>query len=127
MKRKSKKGFFAIMTIPMFTCVLLVPVLLQTTDASLPAAEVAAADSDPVPGSCTMFTASFGDTVLYGNNEDYMRTLTYYWVRLPGKDTYGGVYLGHYSEEEIRSRGGHSSHRHPSHRPPTGSLRAGQS
>ncbi len=94
MKRKIKKRFFTILADSLFICVLSAAVLMQTADGL-----------DPVPGSCTMFAASFGDTVLYGNNEDYIRTLTYYWVRLPDKDTYGGVYLGHYSEEEIRSRG----------------------
>ena len=87
MKIKRKMGLSALLTIAMSTCVLMAAVWLQPTDVSA----LDAADSDLVPGSCTMFTASFGDTVLYGNNEDYMRTLTYYWVRLPGKDTYGGV------------------------------------
>jgi hypothetical protein len=36
--------------------------------------------SDTVPQSCTIFTASFGDTVLFGNNEDYINPSTYYWV-----------------------------------------------
>lgn len=58
-----------------------------------------------VPGSCTIFKASRGNTVLFGNNEDYKFDNTFYWVRLPGKKTYGGVYLGHRSEEDIRSRG----------------------
>ncbi|NIM49341.1 MAG: hypothetical protein GTO22_08800 [Gemmatimonadales bacterium] len=49
---------------------------------------------EDVPGSCTIFAASFGNTVLYGNNEDYNNPNTYYWVRPPGEGTYGGVYLG---------------------------------
>jgi hypothetical protein len=49
---------------------------------------------ESVPGSCTIFAASFGDTVLYGNNEDYNIPNTYYWVRPSGKDIYGGVYVG---------------------------------
>lgn len=99
MKSKRNKACFAVPAAFAFAWALGIAV-------SVPAAGSAAAcGSDPVPDSCTMFMASFGDTVLYGNNEDYMRTLTYYWVRLPGEDTYGGVYLGHYSEEEIRTRG----------------------
>ena len=47
-----------------------------------------------IPGSCTIFTASFGNTALYGNNEDYNNPRTYLWVRPAGKDTYGGVFLG---------------------------------
>ena len=50
--------------------------------------------SEDVPGSCTIFAASFGDTVLYGNNEDYSNPNTYYWVDPPGDGTYGGVYVG---------------------------------
>jgi hypothetical protein len=51
-------------------------------------------ESDNVPGSCTIFAASFGNTVLYGNNEDYTNPNTYYWVNPPGDGTYGGVYVG---------------------------------
>jgi serine/threonine-protein kinase len=47
-----------------------------------------------VLGSCTIFAASRGNTVLYGNNEDYNNPNTYYWVRPPAEGTYGGVYLG---------------------------------
>lgn len=47
-----------------------------------------------VPGSCTIFAASFGNTVLYGNNEDYNNPNTYYWVQPSSEGTYGGVYLG---------------------------------
>jgi hypothetical protein len=47
-----------------------------------------------VPGSCTIFAASFGRTVLYGNNEDYSNPRTYYWVEPSGEKTYGGFYLG---------------------------------
>ena len=50
--------------------------------------------TESVPGSCTIFAASFGDTVLYGNNEDYNIPDTYYWVRPSEKDSYGGVYVG---------------------------------
>ncbi|MHC4698048.1 MAG: carcinine hydrolase/isopenicillin-N N-acyltransferase family protein [Planctomycetota bacterium] len=58
-----------------------------------------------VLGSCTIFTASHGNKVLFGNNEDWMLPTTFYWVKLPNDGSYGGVYLGHRSEEEIRSRG----------------------
>ncbi len=51
-------------------------------------------DSELVPGSCTIFAASFGNTALYGNNEDYNIPKTYYWVRASSDNTYGGVYLG---------------------------------
>lgn len=62
-------------------------------------------DSDLISGSCTIFAASYGDTVLFGNNEDWMLPTTFYWVRLPGEGIYGGVYLGHRSEEDIRLYG----------------------
>lgn len=52
------------------------------------------AGSYPMPGSCTIFAASFGNTVLYGNNEDYRIPKTYYWAEPPGEKTYGGVFLG---------------------------------
>ncbi len=43
---------------------------------------------------CTVFTASIGDTVLFGNNEDWPDTDTRVWF-LPATETeYGGVYFG---------------------------------
>jgi predicted choloylglycine hydrolase len=50
--------------------------------------------SDPAPGSCTIFTASYGDTVLFGNNEDYINPNTYYWVAPPKGEDYGIIFLG---------------------------------
>jgi pimeloyl-ACP methyl ester carboxylesterase len=47
-----------------------------------------------IPGSCTIFAASFGSTVLYGNNEDYRIPKTYYWAEPSGEKTFGGVFLG---------------------------------
>lgn len=44
--------------------------------------------------SCTIFTASFGSEVLFGNNEDYSDPNTYYWVDSLGDGNYGGVYFG---------------------------------
>ena len=50
--------------------------------------------SDAIPGSCTIFTASYGNTVLFGNNEDYTNPKTYYWVSPSSEGNYGGVYFG---------------------------------
>jgi hypothetical protein len=50
--------------------------------------------SDPTPESCTIFTASHGDTVLFGNNEDWINPKTYYWVVPPKSGHYGVVYFG---------------------------------
>ncbi len=61
-------------------------VLFQTTGET--------AISDSIPGSCTIFTASFGEKVLFGNNEDYSNPKTYYWVHPSSDENYGGVYFG---------------------------------
>ena len=50
--------------------------------------------SNPVPESCTIFTASHGDTVLFGNNEDWINPNTYYWVVPSRGGDYGVVYFG---------------------------------
>jgi len=50
--------------------------------------------SDPAPESCTIFAASYGDTVLFGNNEDWINPNTYYWVVPPKGGHYGVVYFG---------------------------------
>ena len=50
---------------------------------------------DPVPGSCTIFSASVGDQVLFGNNEDYNNPKTYYWTEPANNKNYGALYLGY--------------------------------
>jgi hypothetical protein len=47
--------------------------------------------SDLVPGSCTIFAASFGNTVLFGNNEDYSNPKNVEGAR--GNTLYSNVYL----------------------------------
>ncbi len=49
---------------------------------------------DPIPGSCTIFTVSSGDNILFGNNEDYSDPATFYWVEPHNQDSYGGLYFG---------------------------------
>jgi hypothetical protein len=46
-------------------------------------------------GACTIFTAAYGETVLFGNNEDYINPNTYYWV-VPGSGAgnYGCIFFG---------------------------------
>ena len=44
--------------------------------------------------ACTIFTVSSGDSVLFGNNEDYSNPATYYWVEPSGNGRYGAVYFG---------------------------------
>ena len=48
----------------------------------------------PAFSACTIFMASYGDTVLFANNEDYTNPRTYYWVIPSGGGKYGGLYLG---------------------------------
>ena len=49
---------------------------------------------DPVPGSCTIFSASVGDKALFGNNEDYYKPKTYLWTEPATEENYGCLYLG---------------------------------
>ena len=49
---------------------------------------------DPVPGSCTIFSASVGENVLFGNNEDYYVPKTYLWTEPGTEENYGCLYLG---------------------------------
>jgi hypothetical protein len=60
-------------------------------------------ESGSVYGSCTIFTVSLGDTVLFGNNEDGDLTGTYIWMS-PAQEietslgtitTYGAIALGY--------------------------------
>lgn len=112
MQRENSIAFYAILTAAMATCVLAVRVAgsLFPTDSnsgrrSDKKGTAEAVSSDLVPGSCTIFAASYGDAVMFGNNEDWMLPTTFYWVRLPGEDSHGGLYLGHRSAKDIRSRG----------------------
>lgn len=78
---------------------LVIGILLAET-ARTPCAQVAYGDvhldeaivSDYVPESCTIFTSSYGDTVLFGNNEDWINPNTYYWVVPSSGGDYGAVY-----------------------------------
>ncbi|MFW9999770.1 MAG: hypothetical protein ACFE9Q_04205 [Candidatus Hodarchaeota archaeon] len=57
---------------------------------------------DNIHGSCSIFTAAIGDTVLFGNNEDYLLDGTYMWFFPSQKletsngimQTYGAVFFG---------------------------------
>ena len=49
---------------------------------------------EPVPGSCTIFSASMGDKVLFGNNEDYYKPKTYLWTEPATNGNFGCIYLG---------------------------------
>ncbi len=85
----------------------LLAVLTVVFGACAPPADSPVADG-AVPGSCTIFAASFGTTVLYGNNEDYNIPTTYYWVRPSGDGKYGGLYLGfddRYAQGGINEKG----------------------
>lgn len=48
-----------------------------------------------IPGSCTTFAAHINDTILFGNNEDYLNPGTFIWTIPSTEDTYGGVYFGY--------------------------------
>jgi hypothetical protein len=48
----------------------------------------------PVPGSCTIFSASIGEKVLFANNEDYYKPKTYLWTEPATEGNYGCLYLG---------------------------------
>jgi hypothetical protein len=50
--------------------------------------------SNQAPESCTILTASQGDKVLFGNNEDWINPNTYYWTVPPTNDNFGVVYFG---------------------------------
>jgi hypothetical protein len=80
---------------------MVIGILLSENDRT-PCAQVVCGDghsdeaivSDYVPESCTIFTSSYGDTVLFGNNEDWINPNTYYWVVPSRGGNYGAVYFG---------------------------------
>ena len=45
--------------------------------------------------ACTGITASRGDTVYFGNNEDWSDPVTYLWYEPSTPGSYGGVYFGY--------------------------------
>lgn len=47
-----------------------------------------------MPGSCTIFSVSFGESVFFGNNEDWRNPLTYIWVEPSGEGKYGVLCVG---------------------------------
>lgn len=71
--------------------------------------------------SCTIFTVAVGDTVFFGNNEDYLQRELYQWyipsqnisVIGENKTIYGGVFVGFVNPEDspgIYPQGGMNEH-----------------
>jgi len=46
------------------------------------------------PLACTIFTAAYGETALFGNNEDWINPKTYYWVVPAKAGNYGCIFFG---------------------------------
>ena len=46
------------------------------------------------PLACTIFTATYGETTLFGNNEDSINSKTYYWVVPAKAGNYGCIFFG---------------------------------
>jgi len=53
--------------------------------------------------SCTIFSASVGGAVLFGNNEDHVNLNTYYWIMPPEDGKYTSFCLGY---EDLNPQGG---------------------
>ncbi len=53
--------------------------------------------------SCTIFAASFGNTVLFGNNEDYINLNVHYWVMPAGDGKYSTFCVGF---DDVKPQGG---------------------
>jgi hypothetical protein len=47
------------------------------------------------PGFCTIFCISRGDSVFFGNNEDWKDPNTFLWTKQPTDSTYGVIYFGY--------------------------------
>ena len=60
-------------------------------------------DETKYPGFCTIFCITKGNSVFFGNNEDWKNPNTFIWVERPTDSTYGVVYLGF---EDLFPQGG---------------------
>jgi hypothetical protein len=60
-------------------------------------------DETEYPGFCTIFCITKGNSVFFGNNEDWKNPNTFIWVDRPTDSTYGVVYLGF---EDLFPQGG---------------------
>jgi hypothetical protein len=47
-----------------------------------------------LPSGCTVFTASKGDRVFFGGNDDYINPDSYYWVDSGSTQGYGAIWIG---------------------------------
>jgi hypothetical protein len=72
------------------TCFFVFAIFLIATNQKL----YSKSSTNPVPGSCTIFSASVGDKVFYANNEDYYKSHTYLWTNEATDENYGCIYLG---------------------------------
>jgi hypothetical protein len=68
----------------------------------------AGSNENAAPGSCTIFTVAKGDTVFFGNYEDWINPNTYVWSRPAPRDGYGAVFFGFddlYPQGEVNEKG----------------------
>ncbi|MFX0090699.1 MAG: hypothetical protein ACFFBD_02960 [Candidatus Hodarchaeota archaeon] len=69
--------------------------ILSCTIFSLSISEMTLPESCKTPPlSCTIISQAIGDTVLFGNNEDYLLFGTYMWFAPAQSGAYGAVYFG---------------------------------
>jgi hypothetical protein len=74
-------------------------VLLQLIPTALlilisPGSAASENDTSMIPGSCTIFAISQGESAFFGNNEDWKDPLTYVWVEPPDAGKYGVLCFG---------------------------------
>lgn len=79
-----KKIFYLLTGIFVVFIVLMILNQIKSTEISV----------ESVPGSCTIFSASIGEKVLFGNNEDYRNPNTYCWIEPANEGNYGCIFLG---------------------------------
>jgi hypothetical protein len=99
MQKRSRTTIYAIAGVALVAVVIgaLLSKTTQTTRLQVPYASGSSYEAivlDYAPESCTIFTASYNSTVLFGNNEDYINPNTYYWVVPSRSGNYGVVYFG---------------------------------
>jgi choloylglycine hydrolase len=106
---------------PYFSKILLLIVVCSSiTTPNISSYIISKMDMNIISSSCTIFTVSIGDTVYFGNNEDYLQRDLYQWyipsqnISLVGENRsiYGAVFVGYINRQEggIYPQGGMNEH-----------------
>lgn len=85
-------GTFSVLLLIFITCQCFPLIASNRSSSEMSKQDIV--DNKLFPGYCTIFSVSIGESVFFGNNEDWKNPLTYIWIEPANDENYAVVYLG---------------------------------